>query len=39
MLHQMIGVLCRAALLLAAGVSLAHAHHVMDYAIDRKSVV
>lgn len=33
MLHPMIGVLCRAALLLAAGVSLVHAHHVMEYAI------
>lgn len=32
MLHRMIGVLCRAALLLAAGISSAHAHHVMDYA-------
>jgi len=32
MLHQIIGVLCRAALLLAAGISSAHAHHVMDYA-------
>lgn len=33
MLHHMIGVLCHAALLLAAGLSLAHAHHVMEYAI------
>ncbi|MGH8700975.1 MAG: HupE/UreJ family protein [Burkholderiales bacterium] len=32
MLHQMIGLLCRAAVLLLAGASLAHAHHVMDYA-------
>jgi len=29
----MIGALCRAAVLLAAGVSPAHAHHVMDYAM------
>jgi len=33
MLHQMIGVLCRAAVLLPAGASLAHAHHAMDYAM------
>ena len=32
MLHQMIGLLCRAAVLLLVGASLAHAHHVMDYA-------
>ena len=32
MLHQMIGLLCRAAVLALAGASLAHAHHVMDYA-------
>jgi len=29
----MIGVLCRAAVLLPAGASLAHAHHAMDYAM------
>jgi len=33
MSHHMIGVLCRAAVLLAAGISSAHAHHVMDYAM------
>lgn len=33
MLHQMISVLWRAAVLLPAGASLAHAHHVMDYAM------
>jgi urease accessory protein len=28
----MIGVLCRVVMLLAAGISSSHAHHVMDYA-------
>jgi urease accessory protein len=32
MLHHLTGHLYRAAVLLAAGVSPAHAHHVMDYA-------
>lgn len=33
MLNRMSNLLCQAALLLAAGVSLAHAHHAMDYAL------
>jgi urease accessory protein len=33
MLNRMSKLLCRAALLLAAGISLAHAHHAMDYAL------
>jgi len=33
MSDRLLGLLCRAALLLGASISLAHAHHVMDYAL------
>jgi len=33
MSDRLFGLLCRAALLLGASISLAHAHHVMDYAL------